>query len=110
MYSSMSASLTAPRPIARRAEKPVPMPKSMRPGASPFNVANAFAVDRRDAVRRHQEPRAEPDARGLERRRSHRDKALAGDHLRVEEPGMGKAEFLGPLGQFPGVARGRDAD
>src|SRR6266446_6196043 len=44
MYSSISASLTAPRPIARRAEKPVPMPKSMRPGASPFQVANAFAV------------------------------------------------------------------
>ena len=40
----MSASLTAPSPIARRAEKPVPMPKSIRPGASPFNVAKAFAV------------------------------------------------------------------
>ena len=31
-------------PIARRAEKPVPMPKSMRPGASPLSVANALAV------------------------------------------------------------------
>src|SRR5258708_6129037 len=44
MYSSISASLTAPSPIARRAEKPVPMPKLMRPGASPFKVAKALAV------------------------------------------------------------------
>ena len=40
----MSASFIAPSPIARRAEKPVPTPKSMRPGARPFNVANALAV------------------------------------------------------------------
>ena len=44
IYSSISASFIAPSPIARRAEKPVPTPKSIRPGASPFNVANAFAV------------------------------------------------------------------
>jgi hypothetical protein len=30
--------------MARRAENPVPMPKSMRPSASPFNVASALAV------------------------------------------------------------------
>src|SRR6266567_3433538 len=44
MYSSISASLMALSPMARRAEKPVPMPKSMRPGASPLSVANALAV------------------------------------------------------------------
>ena len=43
-YSSMSASLTAPSPIARRPVKPVPTPKSIRPGASLFNEANAFAA------------------------------------------------------------------
>ena len=40
----MSASFMAPRPMARRAEKPVPTPKSMRPGARPFSVAKALAV------------------------------------------------------------------
>src|SRR5262249_2030835 len=30
--------------MARRAVKPVPMPKSIRPGAIPFNVAKALAV------------------------------------------------------------------
>src|SRR3954469_5833469 len=44
MYSSISASFIAPRPIARRAENPVPTPKSIRPGASPFSVAKALAV------------------------------------------------------------------
>jgi hypothetical protein len=34
----------APSPIARRAEKPVPTPKSMRPGAIAFRVAKALAV------------------------------------------------------------------
>ena len=36
--------LMAPKPIARRAVKPVPTPKSMRPGASLFSVASALAV------------------------------------------------------------------
>ncbi len=40
----MSASFIAPNPIARRAENPVPTPKSMRPGARPFSVAKALAV------------------------------------------------------------------
>src|SRR5579863_7025195 len=44
MYSSMSASFIAPRPMARRAEKPVPTPKSMRLGAMPLRVAKALAV------------------------------------------------------------------
>ncbi len=34
----------APSPIARRAENPVPTPKSMRPGAIAFSVAKALAV------------------------------------------------------------------
>jgi hypothetical protein len=42
--SSISASFIAPRPIARRAEKPVPTPKSIRPGARPLSVAKALAV------------------------------------------------------------------
>ena len=44
VYSAMSASFIAPRPIARRALKPVPTPKSIRPGASAFSVASEFAV------------------------------------------------------------------
>ncbi len=40
----MSASFIAPSPIARRAEKPVPTPKSIRPGANWLSVANALAV------------------------------------------------------------------
>ena len=40
----MSASLTAPSPIARRPVKPVPTPKSIRPGANLFSEAKAFAV------------------------------------------------------------------
>ena len=40
----MSDSFTAPCPIARRAEKPVPTPKSIRPGASLFKDAKAQAV------------------------------------------------------------------
>ena len=40
----MSLTLIAPNPMARRAVKPVPMPKSMRPGASWLSVASALAV------------------------------------------------------------------
>ena len=40
----MSLSLMAPKPMARRAVKPVPTPKSMRPGASWLSVASALAV------------------------------------------------------------------
>ena len=40
----MSLTLIAPKPIARRAVKPVPTPKSMRPGASWFSVASALAA------------------------------------------------------------------
>jgi hypothetical protein len=40
----MSLTLIAPKPIARRAVKPVPTPKSMRPGASWFRLASALAV------------------------------------------------------------------
>jgi hypothetical protein len=36
--------LTAPRPIARRAVKPVPIPKSIRPGASLLSEAKALAA------------------------------------------------------------------
>ena len=39
-----SASFIAESPIARRAEKPVPTPKSIRPGAIAFKVAKAQAV------------------------------------------------------------------
>jgi hypothetical protein len=44
MYSSMSANFIAPSPIARRAENPVPTPKSIRPGARKLSVAKALAV------------------------------------------------------------------
>ena len=40
----MSFSRIAPSPIARRPVKPVPTPKSIRPGASLFSEAKAFAV------------------------------------------------------------------
>ena len=40
----MSLTLMAPNPMARRAVKPVPTPKSMRPGASWLSVASALAV------------------------------------------------------------------
>ena len=40
----MSLIFIAPKPIARRAVKPVPTPKSMRPGASWLSVAMALAV------------------------------------------------------------------
>ena len=40
----MSASLTAPSPIARRPVNPVPTPKSIRPGANLFNEAKALAA------------------------------------------------------------------
>ena len=40
----MSASFIDPKPMARRAEKPVPTPKSRRPGAIAFKVAKALAV------------------------------------------------------------------
>src|SRR5947207_15972358 len=106
MYSSMSASFIAPSPIARRAEKPVPTPKSMRPGARPFNVANA----RGDAVRGHEHAGAEADLRGLHRRRRHRDEGVGGDHLRVVEPGVREAELLGALRRLPRVAGAGDTD
>ena len=44
MYSSMSASFTAPRPMVRRPVKPVLMPNTMRPGASLFSEASAVAA------------------------------------------------------------------
>ena len=40
----MSASRTAPSPIARLPVKPVPIPKSIRPGANLFNEAKALAA------------------------------------------------------------------
>ncbi len=43
-YSSISANLTAPSPIARRPVNPVPTPKSIRRGANLFSEAKAFAV------------------------------------------------------------------
>jgi hypothetical protein len=43
-YSSISASLTAPSPIARRPVNPVPTPKSTRPGASLLSEARALAA------------------------------------------------------------------
>ena len=44
VYASISASRIAPRPIARLPVKPVPTPKSIRPGASLLSEAKAFAV------------------------------------------------------------------
>ena len=44
MYSSMSDCFMAPRPMVRRPVKPVPTPKSIRPGASRFSEAKALAV------------------------------------------------------------------
>jgi len=43
-YSSISESFIAPSPIARRPVKPVPTPKSIRPGANLLSEAKAFAV------------------------------------------------------------------
>ena len=43
-YSSSSASFTGPRPIVRRAVKPVETPKSIRPGASAFRLASPLAA------------------------------------------------------------------
>ncbi len=43
-YSSISASLTAPSPIARRPVNPVPTPKSIRPGANLLSDAKALAA------------------------------------------------------------------
>ena len=40
----MSLILMAPKPMARRAVKPVPTPKSMRPGARLLSVASALAA------------------------------------------------------------------
>ena len=40
----MSASFIAPTPMVRRPVKPVPTPKSMRPGAMRLSVASAFAA------------------------------------------------------------------
>ena len=62
MYSSISSSFIAPSPIARRPVKPVPTPKSIRPGASLFSEAKALAVTAAMPVRRDQHPGAEPDA------------------------------------------------
>ena len=44
MYSSMSASFCAGRPIVLRPVKPVPTPKTTRPGASAFSEAKPFAA------------------------------------------------------------------
>ncbi len=44
IYSSMSSIAIAPRPMARRAVKPVPTPKSIRPGASLLSEAKALAA------------------------------------------------------------------
>ena len=63
-----------------------------------------------DAVRRHEHASAEADFRRLHRRGRHRHKAIGGDHLRVVEPGMREAQFLGALRRLPGVARAGDAD
>jgi len=43
-YSRMSSSFTGPRPMVRRAVKPVEMPKSTRPGASALRAASALAA------------------------------------------------------------------
>jgi len=44
VYSSISASLIAPSPMARRPVKPVPTPKSILPGASLLSEAKALAA------------------------------------------------------------------
>src|SRR3954471_4805827 len=97
MYSCISASLMASSPIARRALKPVPMPKSMRPGASLLSVANAFAVTPAMRFGRRQHAGAQANARSFHRRGRHGDKTIGTQHLRVVEPGVGEAEFFGAL-------------
>ena len=106
----MSASFIAPSPIARRAENPVPTPKSIRPGASPFRVAKALAVT---AARRFDGTSTPVPSRIFEvftAAAAIETKRVGGDHLRVEEPGMGKAQFLGALRDLPRIRCGRDAD
>ena len=106
----MSASFIAPSPMARRAEKPVPTPKSIRPGAMPFSVAKALAVT---AAMRF-DGTSTPVPRRMREvfiaAAAHRDEAIGGDHLRVEEPGMGEAQFLGALRELPRIVRRGDAD
>jgi hypothetical protein len=100
----------APKPIARRAVKPVPTPKSMRPGASWFSVASALAATGAIAVRRHQHAGAEADALGVHGRRAHGDETIGAQHLCVVEPSMGEAELLGFLGDLPGICGGWQGD
>src|SRR5690349_21092995 len=98
----MSLTLMAPKPIARRAVKPVPMPKSMRPGASWFSVASALAAT--GAMRFDGTSTPVPRRiRLIHGRCAHGDEAIGAQHLSIVEPGMGEAELLGFLGDPPGI-------
>ncbi len=62
---------------------------------------------RRDPVRRDQHAGAELDLGGVHRRRRHRHEDIGVQQLRVVEPRMGKAHFLGAFDHLPVVGRGR---
>jgi hypothetical protein len=70
-------------------------------GGHPVQRGKSVGGDGRDAIGWYQHAGAKPDAAGLHRRGAHRDEAVGGDHLRVVEPGMGEAQFLGALCKFP---------
>ena len=110
MYSSMSASFTAPRPMVRRPVKPVLMPNTMRPGASLFSEAKALAATGAMRLDGISTPVPSLIPRGLHRRRRHGDERIGAQHLGVEEPGVGEAEFLRAAHEAPGVGGGGDGD
>ena len=56
---------------------------------------------RGDAVGRDQDPGAEPDMAGLDRRHGHRDKRVGAQHLGVVEPGAAEPQLLGAPHQPP---------
>ncbi len=105
----------------------IPQPDRVQPHCPPPGEAGADAeIDpsggelvqrsqrigghRSDAVRRDQHAGAEPDSAGLQRGGRHRDERIGAQHLRVVEPGAGKAQFLGAPHDPPGFGVGRDRD
>ncbi len=94
-------------------------PPAGKPGADPeidpprhqfVQRSKRVRGNRSDAVRWDQHPGAEPDFRRFHRRRSHRDKRVGTQHLRVVEPGARKPQLFGPPHHPPGIGVGRNGD